>query len=211
MRAARATVLAALLTLALAAPAAATPGLHGRVYGRSPAGRLWGPRSSPRLSWRGRLYPVHGRPHRLHRVSARPRVPGGAASASDLRSPRSRTSTGGNAVSVGDDGVRSYEEEDRDIGDGRNIFVVKITDHKVPDKVRRSPCSSLPSVHGNERGGLEGGAPHGRGPGHRGGATGGTINDGVENYSKTTTGKTPEFHEYEVKRRPQERGRVPAS
>ena len=103
---------------------------------------------------------------------------------------------GRNAVSAGDDEVRSYEEEDRDVGDGRNIFIVKITDHKVPDKDKKALFFSL-SVHGNERGGLEGGVRTAEDLAIAA-EEGGTITDGVENY-ETTTGTKPKFHEYEVK------------
>ncbi|MGH2753161.1 MAG: M14 family zinc carboxypeptidase [Actinomycetota bacterium] len=100
------------------------------------------------------------------------------------------------AVSSGDDQVRSYDEEDRDLGDGRDIFVVKITDHKAPDKGKKPLFFSL-SVHGNERGGLEGGLRTAEDLAIAA-EEGGTINDGVENY-ETTTGTNPKFHEYEVK------------
>ncbi|HEU4480555.1 MAG TPA: M14 family zinc carboxypeptidase, partial [Actinomycetota bacterium] len=101
-----------------------------------------------------------------------------------------------NAVSAGDDGVRSYEEVDRDLGDGRDIFVVKITDHRLPDKGKKPLFFSL-SVHGNERGGLEGGLRTAEDLAMAA-KDGGTISDGVDNY-KTTTGTKPKFHEYEVK------------
>lgn len=100
------------------------------------------------------------------------------------------------AVSAGDDQIRSYEEEDLDRGDGRDIYVLKITDHKVPDKNKKPLFFSL-SVHGNERGGLEGGMRTAEDLAIAA-EEGGTINDGVENYD-TTTGTKPKFHEYEVK------------
>ncbi|HVE98672.1 MAG TPA: hypothetical protein VNA12_05775 [Mycobacteriales bacterium] len=97
------------------------------------------------------------------------------------------------AKSVGDDGLRPGE--DGDTGDGREILVVKLTDHEKPDKGKETLYFSL-SVHGNERGGLEGGmraiedlAMDAEG--------GGTIVDGVDNYT-SGTGTQPEFHEYEV-------------
>ena len=97
------------------------------------------------------------------------------------------------AKSVGDDGIRPGE--DGDTGDGREILVVKLTDHQKPDKGKETLYFSL-SVHGNERGGLEGGmraiedlAMDAEG--------GGTIVDGVDNYT-SGTGKAPEFNEYEV-------------
>ena len=103
---------------------------------------------------------------------------------------------GRNAVSAGDDEVRSYDEEDRDVGDGRNIFVLKITDHKIPDRKKKPLFFSL-SVHGNERGGLEGGLRTAEDLAIAA-EQGGTITDGIENY-ESTTGTKPKFHEYEVK------------
>ncbi|HVF20666.1 MAG TPA: hypothetical protein VNA14_10530 [Mycobacteriales bacterium] len=97
------------------------------------------------------------------------------------------------AKSVGPDGIRPGE--DGDTGDGRDIFVVKLTDHELPDTGKESLFFSL-SVHGNERGGLEGGmrAVEDLAMAAEGG---GTIVDGVDNYT-SGTGKAPEFHEYEV-------------
>jgi hypothetical protein len=100
---------------------------------------------------------------------------------------------GEDAVSSGPDQIRSYEEDDT--GDGREIRVIKLTDHNVPDEGKETLLFSL-SVHGNERGGLEGGvrtaedlaiAAEG----------GGKIVDGVANYD-SSTGREPKFHEYEV-------------
>ena len=83
--------------------------------------------------------------------------------------------------------------------DGHEIFVIKITDHKVPDKEKETLIFSL-SVHGNERGGLEGGlrtaedlaiaAENGEHD-HR------ELIDGIDNYDRTT-GSQPKFHEYDV-------------
>jgi hypothetical protein len=97
------------------------------------------------------------------------------------------------AVSVGEDNVRSYEEGDSD--DGHEIWVVKITDHRVPDRGKETLFFSL-SVHGNERGGLEGGLRAAEDLA-RAARDGGTIVDGIRNY-ETTTGRKPKFHEYEV-------------
>lgn len=80
--------------------------------------------------------------------------------------------------------------------DGRDIQVIKITDHEVADKGKETLFFSL-SVHGNERGGLEGGlrtaedlamAAEG----------GGKLPDGIDNY-ESSTGREAEFHELEVK------------
>ncbi len=104
-----------------------------------------------------------------------------------------RDKYGEKAVTAGPDDTRSTDEDDS--GDGYDILVVKITDHEVPDKGKESLLFSL-SVHGNERGGLEGGlrAAEDLAMAAEGG---GTISDGVEGY-ESTTGKEPEFHEYEV-------------
>ena len=58
------------------------------------------------------------------------------------------------AKSAGPDEIRSYLANDS--GDGRDIPVLKMTDHQVPDDEKQALFFSL-SVHGNERGGLEGG------------------------------------------------------
>ena len=97
------------------------------------------------------------------------------------------------AVSAGEDGIRSYEDDDTD--DGRNIWVIKITDHNVPDRGKETLFFSL-SVHGNERGGLEGGLRTAEDLAVAA-ENGGTIVDGIDNY-ETTTGRKPKFHEYEV-------------
>ena len=97
------------------------------------------------------------------------------------------------AVSAGPDEIRSYEDEDS--GDGRDIWIIEITDQEVDNADKEALFFSL-SVHGNERGGLEGGlrtaedlamAAEG----------GGAIVDGYDNYD-STTGRAPEFHSYEV-------------
>ncbi|MDQ3985391.1 MAG: hypothetical protein M3280_02700, partial [Actinomycetota bacterium] len=98
------------------------------------------------------------------------------------------------AVSAGEDGTRPYEKGDT--GDGLDIFVVKITDHKVPDKGKDTLFFSL-SVHGNERGGLEGGLRAAEDLAMAA-QDGGKIRDGVNNY-RSTTGRKPEFHSYKVK------------
>jgi hypothetical protein len=97
------------------------------------------------------------------------------------------------AVSAGDDGIRSYDKDDTD--DGRDIFVIKLTDHDIPDKGKETLFFSL-SVHGNERGGLEGGLRAAEDLA-RAAEDGGTITDGIDNY-ETTTGRKPKFHEYDV-------------
>jgi hypothetical protein len=96
-------------------------------------------------------------------------------------------------VSAGPDRTRSYEEDDS--GDGRDIQVIKITDHEVADKGKETLFFSL-SVHGNERGGLEGGLRTAEDLAMAA-TNGGTISDGVDNYD-SSTGRDPEFHEIEV-------------
>lgn len=100
----------------------------------------------------------------------------------------------GRARTSGEDGVRSYEDGDAE--DGFDIWGIKITDHKVPDRGKETLFFSL-SVHGNERGGLEGGLRAAEDLAMAA-ADGGTIVDGIDNY-ETTTGRNPKFHEYEVK------------
>lgn len=101
---------------------------------------------------------------------------------------------GKDAVSSGPDKVRPDEQGDS--GDGRDVWVVKITDHNVTDKGKRSLFFSL-SVHGNERGGLEGGVRTAEDLAIAA-TDGGKINDGIDNYT-STTGRKPVFHEYEVR------------
>ena len=100
---------------------------------------------------------------------------------------------GPTAKSVGADGIRAHEPGDT--GDGREIHVIELTDHEVPNPGKETLFFSL-SVHGNERGGIEGGlraiedlaiAAE----------NGGTIVDGVDNYD-SETGKPAEIHEYDV-------------
>src|SRR3954454_17157195 len=104
---------------------------------------------------------------------------------------------GKNAVSAGDDVKRAGTPGDT--GHGREIPVIKITDSTVPDKDKKRLFFSL-SIHGNERGGLEGGLRTAEDLAI--GATDtsspfATISDGVANYS-SSTGRTPQFHTYSV-------------
>jgi hypothetical protein len=102
------------------------------------------------------------------------------------------------AVTAGPD--RRRPTADNDTKDGRDILVIRITDHEAPDEGKETLFYSL-SVHGNERGGLEGGlrtaedlamgAEDPTGPY-------GYISDGVPNY-KSTTGRQPTFHSYPVR------------
>jgi hypothetical protein len=101
---------------------------------------------------------------------------------------------GDDAVSAGNDRKRSYEADDT--GDGRDILVVKITDHEAPDKGKQPLLYSL-SVHGNERGGLEGGLRTAEDLAVAA-TNGGKVSDGVANY-ESTTGRKPEFHSYEAR------------
>lgn len=101
---------------------------------------------------------------------------------------------GKDAVTAGPDGIRPYEPGDS--GDGRDILVVKLTDHEVPDKGKGTMFFSL-SVHGNERGGLEGGVRTAEDLAMAA-QNGGKIVDGIDNYT-STTGRKPDFNAYEVK------------
>jgi len=98
------------------------------------------------------------------------------------------------AVTAGPDAKRAGE--DGDTGDGYDILVVKITDHNVSDEGKRNLLFSL-SVHGNERGGLEGGLRTAEDLAMAA-TDGGKISDGVANY-ESTTGRAPAFHEYEAR------------
>src|SRR3954470_11138682 len=97
------------------------------------------------------------------------------------------------AVSSGPDRLRALAQGDKD--DGRDIWVVKVTDTKVPDKGKDTLLFSL-SIHGNERGGLEGGLRTAEDLA-TGASSGATISDGADNYT-STTGRKAAFHEYKV-------------
>ena len=101
---------------------------------------------------------------------------------------------GDDAVSAGPDGIRPYDEGDTD--DGRDIWVIKVTDHSVPDKGKDTLLYSL-SVHGNERGGLEGGLRTAEDLAMAA-TDGGKLVDGVDNY-ESSTGAAPKFREFEVR------------
>ncbi|HZD18290.1 MAG TPA: M14 family zinc carboxypeptidase, partial [Actinomycetota bacterium] len=98
------------------------------------------------------------------------------------------------AVSMGPDRIRSYEPGDSD--DGYEIYVVKVTDHQVPDEGKQTLLFSL-SVHGDEKGGVEGGLRTVEDLAIAA-EDGGEIGDGVPGY-ESTTGRDPEFHSYPVR------------
>ena len=101
---------------------------------------------------------------------------------------------GDDAVTAGPDQKRPQAGDDT--GDGRDILVVKISDHSVPDKGKQPLLFSL-AVHGNERGGLEGGLRTAEDLAMAA-TSGGKVADGVANY-ESTTGRKPEFHSYEAR------------
>ncbi|HEY7875660.1 MAG TPA: hypothetical protein VIG64_11130, partial [Actinomycetota bacterium] len=98
------------------------------------------------------------------------------------------------AVSAGPDGNRSYEGDDED--DGHDIFVIKLTDHQVDDVGKETLLYSL-SIHGDEKGGIEGGVRAAEDLAIAA-EEGGTIADGVAGY-ESDTGRVPEIHTYDVK------------
>ena len=105
---------------------------------------------------------------------------------------------GPSAVTVGLDGLRPGEEGDT--GDGHEIPVLKITDHRVPDAGKKRLFFSL-SIHGNERGGLEGGLRTAEdlamGATQSAGQPYAYIPDGYDNYT-STTGKRAKFTNWPV-------------
>jgi len=105
-----------------------------------------------------------------------------------------RSLYGDDAVSMGPDRIRSHA--DNDTGDGYDILVVKITDHTVPDEGKQTLLYSL-SVHGDEKGGIEGGVRTAEDLAIAA-EDGGYISDGVPQY-ESTTGKDPVFHSYRVR------------
>lgn len=98
------------------------------------------------------------------------------------------------AVSMGPDGIRSHDPADTN--DGFDIFVIKLTDHQVPDAGKETLLFSL-SVHGDERGGLEGGLRAVEDLAMDA-EDGGYISDGVAGY-ESTTGQNPVIHSRSVK------------
>ena len=191
MRAARATVVAGFLMLVLAAPAAATPVCTDGYKGGPPAA-LCGGRIFPEAEL-ARGY-IQYSPDPFGFVEYQDGIEYLAQKyprwisvfkLSDLY--------GEDAVSAGPDALRSYEEGDA--GDGRDIQVIKITDHNVPDKGKETLLFSL-SVHGNERGGLEGGVRTAEDLAIAA-EKGGTIADGYPNY-ESSTGRDATLHEREV-------------
>jgi hypothetical protein len=99
------------------------------------------------------------------------------------------------AVSAGPDKVRPDDKADS--GDGYDIVVVKITDHQIPDKDKQKLMFSL-SIHGDERGGLEGGVRTAEDLVIAADQGDATIADGIEGY-ESETGRKPVFHEYPVR------------
>jgi len=191
MRVVRAAAVAGLLALVFAAPAAATPVCTDGYKGGPPAS-LCGGRIFPEAELArgyvqytpdafGFIEYQHGIEYLAQKYPRWISV----YKLSDLYGPE--------AVSAGPDGLRSYEEGDS--GDGRDIQVIKITDHDMPDEGKETLLFSL-SVHGNERGGLEGGLRTAEDLAVAA-EEGGTIADGVDNYD-SSTGREPKFHEHEV-------------
>ena len=99
------------------------------------------------------------------------------------------------AVSAGPDRLRSTDPQDS--GDGHDIFVAKLTDHKVRDKGKETLMFSL-SVHGDEKGGVEGGVRVLEDLAMAA-ESGGKITDGYAGYD-STTGTKPKFHSYQVRK-----------
>jgi hypothetical protein len=97
------------------------------------------------------------------------------------------------AVSMGPDKIRSYAATDTN--DGGEIYIIKLTDHEVPDAGKETLFYSL-SVHADEIGGREGGLRTVEDLAMAAG-TGGTISDGVAGF-ESTTGSQPAFHTYPV-------------
>jgi hypothetical protein len=102
---------------------------------------------------------------------------------------------GAKAVSAGPDGKRSTDAADT--GDGRKIWVIRLTDRTVADKDKKKLFFSL-SVHGNERGGLEGGLRAVEDLAIAATQPDATISDGVAGYT-SATGRKPVIHTYAVR------------
>ena len=191
MRVARAAAVAALLMLAIAAPAGATPVCTDGYKGGPPAslcgGRIFPEAELARgyIQYTPDAFGFVEYQHGIEYLAQKYPRWVSVFKLSDLY--------GDDAVSAGPDQLRSYEGEDG--GDGRDIQVIKITDRQVPDEGKETLLFSL-SVHGNERGGLEGGVRTAEDLAIAA-EQGGKIVDGVDNY-ESSTGRKPEFHEYNV-------------
>ena len=185
-------VLAALFLLALAAPAAATPVCTDGYKGGPPAaacgGRIF-PEAAVARAYVQYTADPFGFIEYQHGIEYLAQKYPRWVSVFKLRDRY-----GPLAVSAGNDGKRAGEPGDT--GDGRDIWVIKITDHTVADKGKDTLFHSL-SVHGNERGGLEGGLRTAEDLAMAA-TNGGKVADGVANYD-SATGRKPVFHEYEVK------------
>src|SRR5688572_30267315 len=129
MRAARATAVASLLTLVCAAPAAATPVCTDGYEGGPPAalcgGRIF-PEAAIARAYIQYLSDPTGFNEYRHGIEYLAQKYPRWISVFSLRQKY-----GADAVSAGPDAVRSYAPNDAN--DGRDIWVVKITDHQVPD------------------------------------------------------------------------------
>ena len=99
------------------------------------------------------------------------------------------------AVSTGPDQKRAGEPGDT--GDGKQIYVIRLTDKTVPSANKKKLFFSL-SVHGNERGGLEGGLRAVEDLAMAAGNADVTIPDGVAGYT-SNTGKQPVIHQLSVR------------
>src|SRR4051794_39636512 len=98
------------------------------------------------------------------------------------------------AVSAGPDGILAGDPGDT--GDGKEIYVLRITDKQAPAAHKKKLFFSL-SVHGNERGGLEGGLRTAEDLAMGGANPDITITDGIAGY-KSSTGTKPVFHTYSI-------------
>src|SRR5687767_548512 len=191
MRAARATAVAFLLTLVFAAPAAATPVCTDGYKGGPPTalcgGRIFPEAELARgyIQYTPDAFGFVEYQHGIEYLAQKYPRWISVFKLSELY--------GEDAVSAGPDRFRSYANNDT--GDGRDIQVIKITDHNVPDEGKETLLFSL-SVHGNERGGLEGGVRTAEDLAIAA-TEGGTIVDGVDNY-QSSTGRHATLHEYDV-------------
>lgn len=98
------------------------------------------------------------------------------------------------AVTAGPDRIMAGQPGDT--GDGKEIWVIRITDKQAPDANKKKLFFSL-SVHGNERGGLEGGLRTAEDLAIGGMNPDISISDGVAGY-QSSTGTVPTFHTYSV-------------
>ena len=192
MRAVRATVLAALLTLALAAPAAATPVCTDGYKGGPPAS-LCGGRIFPEADARARLYPVHGGRRSASSSTSTGSSTSRRSTRAGSRSSSCPTSTATMRSAPGP--TSCARTRARTAVTGATSRSSRSPTTRSPTRARKRSSSRCRSTGTSVAGSR---AASGRRRTSRSAAEeGGKIVDGVDNY-ESSTGREPKFHEYNV-------------